>query len=181
MIKTSIQTYWYKINSTHFLAKWTELYIEFVVSAATHLISSVKFPQNMMEVIISFCGVIIASFFFCILFFSSNTVKHPSRITPLERKVKPGSSLVIYCDTSIQAIWYFAGDPLPDNAHPIGKGVLQISSISLNNKGTYECIGKIGETNTYFYATSFVRVLGNLFSNIMLSTLSMPNQIIGNK
>ena len=60
-------------------------------------------------------------------------------ISPRKKIINPGSDLRISCRNTLQ--WEFNLGFIKEYAEKINRNVIEISSASLNNSGTYSCFG----------------------------------------
>jgi len=74
-----------------------------------------------------------------------------------------GHSTVYICNSMKPAIWSLNGKP-PNNSnlYRVNDYTIQIISIQLNNRGTYECEGTYDAKGNTFFATSELNVIGRL-------------------
>jgi len=92
---------------------------------------------------------------------------HPQALFP-----KLGDNVVFDCLSTSRTTWTFHNQTLPVNAGVVNSTSLVISSITLDNGGSYECMGTT-EARETFYARAYLKVISECINSMCLINVAL--------
>lgn len=82
-----------------------------------------------------------------------------TRIYPLVRKVRPGTTTYFTCVSMVVNKWSHVGFNKSSNANKYAPTAYMIYNVQMNNIGIYECEG-VTDSKHLFYAQATLKLLG---------------------